>query len=705
MIAAIISEAPTPLATNMDITPGGLLPRALQAQLSLPPPPAGVVPPPWPVGALEALVVAARPAATPSGGWNLELDVGGERVQMNSATLLAAGTRVLLRALSPERVRAEQLPGGSAALQPLRNALRSDLPAQLPLREAIGGIATLAADPALPALLRARIVELLAQLPDPARLQQAAGLRAAVLNSGSFLEPRLRAMLGAAAGAALPAAAREASAATTPPATDAGAAPPGTAARATPAAPAHGPRAALAALLRLLVPARQVPASADAAAPASPATAPASVAGARPIPPPLYDAQGALRAGADGAAAAARATGTPAGSTAVASAPAAPSGVASPPAANHAGVLAPPPAAPGLPPAPATRDPGDGAPALAPATAGVGPGTPAAAPRAAAATPGAGSPAAAAQPVPPGASPGVAAMATAVPAPSGAGADNAAPPRPGAATAAGAQPPTGGSDAPARAAASAGIAADLKGRLFVLLEAVSASLGARPDAGRTPPGGGARAPGQPLYTAHGLFADETAPAQSGAVTLPAAEQLVARLARHLAGAEPARGRDHPGEPVDTLLRYVVGALARTRVHQLGVHPENRRQGDSGAIQAWSVEIPIAYAGRLDALEMRVEDHGRREGPRGGAERLWQVLMSVELEQIGPLHALLRLSGTRLATTLWVENPAALAPARDTLAELGDCLRAEGVDVTRLECLPGAPPPRARSHDNLLDVST
>jgi len=659
----------------MDITPSGLLPRALQAQLSLPPPPAGVVPPPWPAGALEALVVAVRPAATPSGGWNLELDIGGERVQMSSATLLAAGTRVLLRALSPERVRAEQLPDGAQAPQPLRSALRSDLPAQLPLREAIAGIATLAADPALPEPLRARIVELLAQLPDPARLQQAAGLRAAVLNSGSFLEPRLRAMLGAAAGEALPAAAaRQASAAATPPATDAAAAPAGAAARPASAPPAHGPRVALAALLRLLVPARQVAASADSAAPASPTTAPPSVAGARPIPPPLYDAQGALRAGPDGAAA--PAAGTPPGSTALAATPAAPSGVASPPAANHADALAPPPATPGLSPAPAT--------------------------------PGAASPAAAAQPVPTGASPGATAMATAVSSPSGAGTGNAAPPRPGAATAAGAQLPTGGSDAPARAAASTGIAADLKGRLFVLLEAVSASLGARADAGRTlPSGSGVPAPGQPLYTAHGLFAGESASAQSAAVTLPAAEQLVARLARQLAGAEPARGRDHPGELVETLLRYVVGALARTRVHQLGVHPENRRQGDGGAVQAWSVEIPIAYGARLDALEMRIEDHGRREeGPRGGAERVWQVLMSVELEQIGPLHALLRLSGTRLATTLWVENPAALASARDTLAELGDCLRAEGVDVTRLECLPGAPPPRARSsHDNLLDVST
>ena len=83
------------------MTPGSVLPRALQAQLGLPPPPAGVASPPWPIDALEALVIAARPLATPSTGWQLEIDIGGERVQMNSTTLLAAGTRLLLRALLP----------------------------------------------------------------------------------------------------------------------------------------------------------------------------------------------------------------------------------------------------------------------------------------------------------------------------------------------------------------------------------------------------------------------------------------------------------------------------------------------------------------------------------------------------------------------------------------------------------------------------
>ena len=61
MIAAIISEAPTPLATSMDITPSGQSPPAPQAQPGLLAPPAGVALAPW-TGAIEALVVAALAA-------------------------------------------------------------------------------------------------------------------------------------------------------------------------------------------------------------------------------------------------------------------------------------------------------------------------------------------------------------------------------------------------------------------------------------------------------------------------------------------------------------------------------------------------------------------------------------------------------------------------------------------------------------------
>ncbi len=694
------------------MNPGSVLPRALQAQLGLPPPPAGVAPPPWPIEALEALVIAARPLATPSTGWQLEIEIGGERVQMSSATLLAPGTHLLLRALSPQRVRVEQVLTEPAQLQPLRNALRSDLPAQLPLREAIGGLAILAADPALPEPLRARIGQLLAQLPDPAQLQLAAGLRAAVLNSGSFLEPRLRELtMVANAASASAGAARTASAAvTSPPATAIGSTPSAPLASTAVAAPATGPRAALAALLRLLLPARAGPGPTPANAPVAAGPAGASPPSAlTPAPAaPLYDAQGALQR----AAAAVPGAMTPASHGPVASVPVARAQAAlaatagaRPGSMSGAGAVTAPLASPGPSGAAATRATERAATGLEPAPAPSS--TPPAAQRSSAPVAVTG--------VPSNAAAAVATRLTVSDVP---------PPGPGASPAGVSPPPAaspgdtplprlstapaaltgGGTGTPAPGLAPAGLAADLKGQLFVLLEAASAWLRTRPDSNRSPPGAGAAAPGQPLYTARGLVAADVAAVEALAMALPAATQIAARAAPALPGSDSSRPRN-PEDLVETLLRYVVGALARTRVHQLGVHPESRRQGDSGALQAWSVEIPIAHGTRMDVLEMQVEEHARRESPRGGAERVWQVLMRLDLEQLGPLHALLRLSGTRLATTLWVENPGALAPARDTLAELGDLLRAEGVDVTRLECLPGAPPPRARGHDKLLDVST
>ncbi len=715
MIGAIISEAPTPLATSMDITPSGLLPRALQAQLSQPPALAGAVPPAWPVAALEALVVAARPAATPSGGWSLEIDIGGERVQMSSATLLAEGTRVLLRALSPQRVRVERLLGGPQALQPLRDALRNDLPAQVPLREAIARMATLATDPALPGPLRARIGEILGHLPEPAQLQQAAGLRAAVLNSGSFLEPRLQALLMAAAAAPPPRAAVPASAAAAPPpATGAGAAPIAPAPAVPASAPAPGPRAALTALLRLLLPATATPLydargalrrGPDSAPGIAPGTVPFVPAQAAPAPGPAASPQAAPATGVAASSAAtppASVAGSPAATLPASVAAAPPGGVAALPPVTPGPSFAPTTrttdgTAPGRPPAPLTAGALAGAPhtapAAAPAAGTVTPATPALAP-------GTAAPAMA---PPLAAGPGTTASQPVTPLSGAGGHDPAVPQQPAALPGTGTLS-TAGAGAPARPAATAGLGSDLKGQLFVLLEAVSAWLRQRPDAGRAWMPGAVPSPGLPLYTARGLFAGEATAAETTAVAQPAAEQLLLRLAQQMAGPENARPRD-PADAVEALLRYVVGALARTRVHQLGVHPDSRRQGDSGALQAWSVEVPVACGGRFDVLEMRVEDHGTREESRGGTGRVWQVLMSLEIGEIGPLHALLRLSGARLATTLWVENPAALATARDTLAELGDCLRAEGVDVTRLECLPGAPPPRARSHDKLLDVST
>lgn len=203
-----------------------------------------------------------------------------------------------------------------------------------------------------------------------------------------------------------------------------------------------------------------------------------------------------------------------------------------------------------------------------------------------------------------------------------------------------------------------------------------------------------------LYGPLGRLAAPSPPVPPG-TTAPAPDP--GRAGRHAASATDARPtRD--AELAAELLGAVRGALARTRGHQIATHPDHPRPGENAPLQAWSVEVPIARSGGFDALELRIEEYAARADPHATPQRHWQVHLCLQLETLGTLHARLDLGGERLATTLWIADPHTLARARAALAELGDCLRAQGVEVTRLDCHEGEPPARP-TLARLLEVST
>ena len=108
MFHAIISEARIELATNMEITPGGVLPPPPQAQQPLPNAAPGQPLPPSLAGALEALILAINPpvrAAQGNASYSIEIALSGERLQLSSTSYFPPGTRLLLRALSDSRLR------------------------------------------------------------------------------------------------------------------------------------------------------------------------------------------------------------------------------------------------------------------------------------------------------------------------------------------------------------------------------------------------------------------------------------------------------------------------------------------------------------------------------------------------------------------------------------------------------------------------
>ena len=172
-------------------------------------------------------------------------------------------------------------------------------------------------------------------------------------------------------------------------------------------------------------------------------------------------------------------------------------------------------------------------------------------------------------------------------------------------------------------------------------------------------------------------------------------------------AQPAMETASARDELQTLLRLVDGALARTRVHQLMTLSDQRNPADpSGAALLWNIEIPLPRDGGFDALRIRMEESPGAEDQGTAQARCWRVMLCLDCASLGPLHALVELSGQRIGTTLWAEREGTLLAARAALGELEASLRAQGVEVSRVECLPGRPQelPGAR-FGSLLDVRT
>jgi hypothetical protein len=146
-----------------------------------------------------------------------------------------------------------------------------------------------------------------------------------------------------------------------------------------------------------------------------------------------------------------------------------------------------------------------------------------------------------------------------------------------------------------------------------------------------------------------------------------------------------------------LLAETDAAFARQTLLQVASLPE----AGGGSAQAaqrsaqWAFEIPFA-AGQGSAIaqfEISRDGHGAAtHGPS-----VWRVRFSLNVEPMGPVHALIAVAGDRAAVTLWAEREASAARLRAGSGLLADALRAgalEPGDIQFRVGAPAAPPPAA-----------
>lgn len=248
--------------------------------------------------------------------------------------------------------------------------------------------------------------------------------------------------------------------------------------------------------------------------------------------------------------------------------------------------------------------------------------------------------------------------------------------------------------------ATAVLTNDLKARLLAVLgELGSGDNGPLTTRISVNASGSSASPALFLYGPIGRPSTPTPRLQEGIVKQ---DELMPSQAPVRTPPDKARDSRQSMEPLAQIRQLIQATLANTRVHQIASHPDNPQANENPPLQSWSAVLPITNEEGYDTLELLVENHAAPDNASDSPHREWRLQLCLQIETLGTLHAQLILSGDRLATTLWFDDSQTFARANAALDELGNSLRAQGIELTRLECLTGFPP-RMRTTTSLIEL--
>jgi hypothetical protein len=146
----------------------------------------------------------------------------------------------------------------------------------------------------------------------------------------------------------------------------------------------------------------------------------------------------------------------------------------------------------------------------------------------------------------------------------------------------------------------------------------------------------------------------------------------------------------PHEIADRLIAQTDGALARQTLLQVASLPDQPDMPRAEASQRWSFEIPFATPQGTSIAQFEVSRDGRTVQAEAQA-RTWRARFSLDIEPMGPVHALVALSGERASVTLWAERASSASRLQDSAAQLSEALRAADLEPADFQLRVGAPP--------------
>jgi hypothetical protein len=163
----------------------------------------------------------------------------------------------------------------------------------------------------------------------------------------------------------------------------------------------------------------------------------------------------------------------------------------------------------------------------------------------------------------------------------------------------------------------------------------------------------------------------------------------------------------PHETAERLLGATDGAIARTTLLQAASLPEQpgAQRLEPGAPR-WSFEIPFMTPQGTGVAQFEVSRDGRNAKSDAPAAT-WRARFTLDLEPMGPVHAMIALSGGRASVTLWAERAATAERLNENAPLLNRALREAELEPADFQFRVGTPriAPRQATPGRFMDRAT
>jgi hypothetical protein len=154
-----------------------------------------------------------------------------------------------------------------------------------------------------------------------------------------------------------------------------------------------------------------------------------------------------------------------------------------------------------------------------------------------------------------------------------------------------------------------------------------------------------------------------------------------------------------------LLEDTTAALARQVLFQLASAPAAQHADDPNNVR-WMFELPLATPQGTAVAQFEIdrdggEGGGAAQGQGDDGQPAWRARFSLDLGDMGPVHAQVSLGGGHAGVSLWAERPETAQALRAGRTQLADEFKADAVDAD-VAVFFGQPPTPAPRAGRLLD---